>query len=176
MTSPYPNHLVKNVLLKDGTEIVIRPIRSGDAHIEQNFVKHLSEESRYFRFMHSITELTPSMLKRFTQIDYDQEMAFIAVTTEGCEEVEIGVSRYFMEADEATCEFAVVVADEWQGQGIATALMRTLMEVAKSRGLSEMHGEVLSNNRHMLNLMKRLGFRVKNHPEDSSLRLVSRNL
>ena len=87
---PYPSHLVTNWQLPDGTEITIRPIRPEDAEMEQEFVRDLSDEAKYFRFMNTLQELTQTMLVRFTQIDYDREMALIAVTEESGKEVEIG--------------------------------------------------------------------------------------
>ncbi|MCG8601185.1 MAG: GNAT family N-acetyltransferase [Verrucomicrobiales bacterium] len=176
MSSPYPGHLSKTVTLNNGVDVVLRPIRAEDAGIEQEFVRHLSDESRYFRFMHALKELSPGMLTRLTEIDYDREMAFIATRNEDGHEIEIGVARYIIEGESGNCEFAVVVDDEWQGQGVATALMQTLMEVAKARGLTKMTGEVLSGNKQMLSLMERLEFTVMKHPEDSSLRLVHRPL
>ena len=77
---PYPNDLVKRMQLPDGTDIVIRPIRPEDAEMEQEFVRNLSKESRYMRFMQALRELTPDMLVRLTQIDYDREVAFLALT------------------------------------------------------------------------------------------------
>src|SRR5690606_29180613 len=92
--SPYPMHLVSQAALRDGTPITIRPIRPEDAELEQDFVYRLSAESKYFRFMEQRRELTPSMLVRFTQIDYDREMALIATRDLYGEEQHIGVSRY----------------------------------------------------------------------------------
>jgi acetyltransferase len=173
---PYPVHLVKPVQLSDGTDIVIRPIRPEDAEIEQAFIRGLSPESRYFRFMSSISELSLEMLVRFTQIDYHNEMALIAVHTGDEGEEEIGVVRYMTNADKRTCEFALVVADHWQGKGIASLLMRNLIEVARDRGLEYMEGRVLSNNTRMLELMARLNFRATNDPEEPGIKLVTLRL
>ena len=110
---PYPAHLVTPFQLPDGTNIVVRPIRPEDASIEQEFVRKLSERAKYFRFMQTLDELTPSMLARFTQIDYDREMAIIAVISQADgTEVEVGVCRYVTNPDGKSCEFAIVVADE----------------------------------------------------------------
>mgnify|MGYP001824822288 CR=1 FL=1 len=174
---PYPSHLVTPVQLSDGTDIVIRPIRPEDAEIEQAFIRGLSSETRYFRFMSSISELSLEMLVRFTQIDYHNEMALIAVWTnpEGGEQ-EIGVARYMTNIDKRSCEFAIVIADEWQGKGIASLLMRNLIEVARDRGLEIMEGRVLSNNARMLDLMARLNFRISNDPDESGIKLVQLRL
>jgi acetyltransferase len=173
---PYPTQLVTQWQLPDGTDITIRPIRPEDADIEQEFVRNLSEESRYFRFMQNLHELTPTMLVRFTQIDYDREMALIAVTQQDGKEVEIGVTRYAINPDGESCEFALVIADEWQHRGIAHRLMSSLMAAARSRGLKVIQGEVLTSNHNMLKLMNKLGFSAILDDEDRTLTLVSRNL
>ncbi len=173
---PYPNHLVSQWQLSDGTNITIRPIRPEDAEIEHAFVKNLSEEAKYFRFMQSLNELTPEMLIRFTQIDYDREMAFIAATHIDEREVELGVARYTMNPDGLSCEFAIAIADEWQGRGFAHKLMGSLMDAARARGLQRMEGEVLSNNFGMLKLMGKLGFLAHVDPDDRNVTLVSKVL
>ncbi len=175
-TYPYPVHLVKYWQLPDGTDVTIRPIRPEDADIEQEFIRNLSDESRYFRFMQSLHELTPTMLVRFTQIDYDREMALVVVTEQDGKELELGVARYAINPDGESCEFALVVADQWQHRGIAQQLMTSLMDAARAKGLKVMQGEVLSSNHNMLKLMNKLGFTATLEQEDRTLTWVSRNL
>ena len=155
---PYPVHLQMRWQLADGTDIMIRPIRPEDAEIEQAFVRDLSPKAKYFRFMQALRELTPEMLVRFTQIDYDREMAFIAVLEQDGKELEVGVARYATNPDGESCEFALVVDDEWQHRGIGSRLMTTLMTTAKARGFKTMEGEILADNRDMLSLVDHLGF------------------
>lgn len=170
---PYPAHLVHNVQLKDGTDIVIRPIRPEDAESEAKFVRNLSTESKYFRFMNTFEELSQEMLVRLTQIDYHNEMALLAVSVEnGAESEQIGVARYATNVDKKSCEFALVVSDQWRGRGVARRLMKDLMEVARARGLETIEGEVLSNNRRMLELMTTLGFTIGPDPNDNSIKHV----
>lgn len=174
--SPYPAHLVSDWQLPDGTSIVIRPIRPEDADLEKTFVHGLSDEAKYFRFMETIQELTPAMLVRFTQIDYDQEMALMAVTEVAGQEIELGIARYAINPDGQTCEFALVVADQWQGKGVAHKLMSSLMDVARDRGLKRVEGEVMRANQSMLKLMARLGFEIKTSADDDSVKQVSKAL
>ena len=169
---PYPARLVKNVQLNDGTDIVIRPIRPEDAEIEAKFVRELSKESKYFRFMNSIHELSQEMLVRFTQIDYHNEMALIAVRQLDDREDQIGVVRYTTNPDKKSCEFALVVSDQWRGRGIAHILMRNLMEIARDRDLEIMEGQVLADNTRMLELMTLLNFEIEIDAEDPSIRHV----
>lgn len=173
---PYPTNWTTRSPLPHGVELTIRPIRPEDAEIEQAFVHQLSEQSKYFRFMYALSELTPEMLVRFTQIDYDREMAFVAIVEKDLNEVEIGVCRYTIEADGKTCEFAIVVADEWRQRGIAHKLMEQLIEYARYKGLETMRGDVLSGNREMITLAKSLGFVVSPDTDDSSLTKVVKRL
>ncbi len=173
---PYPTHMVSNWQLTDGTDVVIRPIRPEDAALSQDFVRHLSEESRYFRFMNSVHELSDAMLVRFTQIDYSREMALIAVLEEKDQDIELGVTRYAINPDGESCEFALVVADSMRGKGLGHKLLTTLMDAARANGLKFMEGEVLKNNTSMLKLMSRLGFSVETDPEDKDLKFVRKVL
>jgi len=173
---PYPIHLITDEQLNDGTDIIIRPIRPEDAEIEQAFIRGLSPESRYFRFMNSIHELSLEMLVRFTQIDYHNEMALVAINPAVDGEEEIGVARYLTNPDKKTCEFAIVVSDKWQGKGIARLLMQKLIEIARNRSLEVMEGQVLANNYRMLELMTSLNFKVSNDPTDNGIKVVRTNL
>ncbi|KAB7627581.1 GNAT family N-acetyltransferase [Alkalilimnicola sp. S0819] len=174
---PYPAQLQREITLSDGTLVTLRPIRPEDAEMKQAFVHALSPQSRFFRFMEHLAELSADMLVRFTQIDYDREMALVATTVdEQGEERQIGVSRYVTDPDGLSCEFALAVADDWQGKGIGTRLMKALMEQARSRGLQRIHGEVLTSNVRMLGLMRRLGFSSRRSAEDYTVSLVSRDL
>ncbi len=176
MATSYPSELVQALTLRDGTRVVVRPIRPEDRQIEQEFVQRLSDESRYFRFMSALRELNEAMLSRFTQIDYDREMALIAVVSENGLETEIGVARYVVNADGVSCEFAVAVADAWQHRGVGSILIRNLVEVARARGLQVMEGIVLAGNHKMLGLMNALGFSIRSEPGDAGAKHVAKQL
>ena len=109
-------------------------------------MRELSSETKHFRFMNSLQELDQQMLVRFTQIDYHNEMALIAVTPGDSGEEQIGVAHYATNLDKKSCEFALVVSDRWQSKGIAHHLMQNLVEIARDRGLETMQGQVLRNN------------------------------
>ena len=121
------------------------------------------------RFQSGLKSLTPAMLARFTQIDYDREMAFIAVREEGEAEREIAVARYITMPDGRTCEYAIVVADAWQGRGLGRLMMGRLIGVARDRGLEAMIGFVLARNDSMLRLVRRDGLRDHAGPRRSAL-------
>lgn len=182
---PYPSQHEQVWPLQGGGEYTVRPIHPDDANMLQAFVRQLSPESRYFRFVSSMQELPANMLSRFTLIDYDREMALVAVhrergvgadgqTTETARVV--GVSRYITNPDRASCEFSLVVADDFKGRGLGSRLMLSIMEFAREKGLTEIEGLVLANNPTMLKLMKGLGFHVKPFPEDADFKLVSQLL
>lgn len=174
---PYPTRMVKQVKLKDGTPVVIRPVRPEDAQMQQAFVRNLSEESRYNRYMSSIKQLSQTMLVRFTQLDYDREMALAVIreTGDGGEE-QLAVARFITDPDNEGCEFALEVADDWQGHGIGYLLMSDLFDAAREQGLKVMRGEVFASNKGMLKLMRKLGFSVEPHPEDQALTVVNKPL
>ena len=168
---PYPQHLTTHWTLPDGTDVTIRAIKPEDADLEVNFVRKLSAETKYFRFMNTMRELPPAMVVRLTQIDYDREMAFVATVTEDGQETEIGVCRYAVNPDGESCEFAVVVADDWQHRGLARRLMGVLIETARNRGLVYMNGVFLANNDRMLRFVQSLGFVLSSDPDDSTVKL-----
>ena len=182
---PYPARYEQVWPLRGGGEYTVRPIHPDDAQMLQEMMSHLSQESRYFRFISSMVELPPSMLARFTLIDYDREMALVAVFKERrsgangkVAETEriVGVSRYVTNPDQSSCEFALVVADDFSGKGLGSRLMLSIMDVAREKGLSEIEGLVLAQNPGMLKLMKSLGYTIKPFAEDPDFRLVTHTL
>jgi acetyltransferase len=173
---PYPGHLIHTWTVPDGKAITIRPIKPEDADLEVEFVRNLSAETKYFRFMNTLRELPPAMVARLTQIDYDREMAFVATIPQDDKEVEIGVCRYAVNPDGESCEFAIVVADEWQHRGLARKLMGVLIETARNKGLNYMNGVFLANNERMLKFVQGLGFVLSSDPEDNSVKLGVLNL
>jgi acetyltransferase len=173
---PYPAELETREKLADGTPFTLRPIRPEDAAIEMEFVDGLSPESRRMRFQSALRGLTPAMLARFTQIDYDREMAFIAVDERGGIEHEVGVARYMLLPDGRSSEFAIVVADAWQGRGLGHRMMQRLIAVARERGVEEMTGWVLAANTAMLDMVESLGFAIAAEPGDPLNRRVTLRL
>jgi acetyltransferase len=170
---PYPNSLTHEITTRDGFHCRFRAVRPEDADKLQQFVRALSSEARYYRFLSTMAELSPTLLARFTQIDYDREMAIVATINDGTpDERIIGVTRYLLNADAVTAEFALVVADDFHNRGIGSALMNTICDIARSRGIKAIIGQVLASNSDMLALMKRLGFVEDRDPDDGDLRRV----
>jgi acetyltransferase len=166
---PYPAELASDYVARDGTHVHVRPIRPDDALREQAFVAGLSEETRYFRFFHRMQQLTAAMLARFTQVDYDREMALVALVpdAQGIEGWSFaGVARYIESPDGESAEYAIVVGDAWQRHGIGGALMERLIAIARRKGLLRLEGTVLRENSRMLAFVERLGFRVEDDAGD----------
>jgi acetyltransferase len=174
---PYPAQLECVEHLRSGHTLHIRPIRPEDAALEIAFVDRMSERSRYMRFFNTIRGLTPAMLARLTQVDYDRELALIALSAEQGEAQQIvGVARFAANPDGESCEFAVALDDQWNGRGIATILMERLFEAARDGGYRRMTGCVLPENDAMLKLAARLNFTRGKDEDDPSLVKVMRSL
>ena len=166
---PYPFELEATIELRDGTQLQMRPIRPEDAELERRFVAGLSEQTRYYRFFYRLHELSPAMLARFTQVDYDRELALLALGPDKDapgKRVIVGIARSIANIDSESAEFAVVTADEWQGRGVASVLMKALIAHAKKKGLQRLVGTVLRANHNMVRFTQGLGFTIRDDPED----------
>jgi len=152
---PYPNDL-EQALTIAGESLLIRPIRPEDEVEFKTFVSESATQDIYFRFFHLIRELPHSQLARFTQIDYDREMAFIAVHRG---EILADV-RAVADPDNQSAEFAILVRSDWAGKGLGYALLSKLIAYCRARGTERLFGDVLANNRRMLELAATLGFRA----------------
>ena len=174
---PYPTQLEHVEHLRGGQTLRIRPIRPEDATLEIAFVDRMSERSKYMRFFNAVRELTPTMLARLTQVDYDREIALIALSAgkDGEEQI-VGVSRFAANSDGESCEFAVALDDQWNRRGVATILMERLIEAARDAGYKRMTGCVLPENNSMLKLAARLHFIRAKDEDDPSLVKVERSL
>ncbi|HEX9192650.1 MAG TPA: GNAT family N-acetyltransferase [Burkholderiales bacterium] len=172
----YPASLATSWPLGLAHSIAVRPIRPEDIDIEAEFARKLSRETRYNRFLGGGVGLTPEMLEKFTCVDFSRDMALIATVTLEGKETQIGVARYARLADGVTCEFAITIADAWQGCGIGRRLLEKLIESARAHGIRTLIGEVLASNTPMLRLARSQGFRIELHPEGGELRRVTLDL
>lgn len=167
------------VRLDDGRRVRLRPVVGADAPLLADFVRDLSPASRYRRFMVSLRELPASKLKSLTDFDPQRHVA-LAATPVGTRHTRprawVGVARCIADAEGDGCEFAITVADEWQGSGLGGALMRAVMAEARARGHRTMHGEVLASNRPMITLARQLGFTLQRQPGDAESLWVTRAL
>jgi len=167
---PYPKSLERPIRLSDGSDLLLRPIRPEDAEAEQRFVARLSGQTLYMRFHAPVRELALEQLIRFTQIDYDREMAFVAVDQGGDSEQIRAIGRYARLADGEHAEFAVTVEDSWQGRGLGRVMMEALERCARHRGVDELVGYVLKENESMRRLMLARGYVP--HPEEDDSHVI----
>ena len=135
--SPYPEKYTKAVLLKSGQVAHLRPIRPEDEPLEAQMFEYLSNQSLYFRFFGYVPHVTHDFLTRFTHIDYDREMAIIAEVEEAGVNKMIGVVRIIADAWGENAEFAIVVADPWQKQGLGSMMMDFILEIADEMGIKK---------------------------------------
>jgi acetyltransferase len=159
---------VREVEVKGG-RVQLRPIRPEDAEAEKRFISRLSPRTSYLRFHAPIRELTMERLVRYTQIDYDREMAFVAIDTADEQHEIRGISRYTCNPDGRTAEFGVIVEDAWQGRGLGHVLMQAIESTARVRGLAELIGLVLKDNDGMGQLMRRRGYVPHRDEEDPGI-------
>lgn len=170
-----PAYLWERRRLADGTDILIRPIRPEDDAIEFDFIRGLSRDSAYNRLL-SARRLTAREIRRLTRIDYDREMACVAVSGSGTQARLLGVARYVRDEAGRSAEFAVVVADAWQRKGIGTMLLQALQGHARAAGLANLHGITLASNLAMQNLGRKLGFAQRAEPGDATVRQIEKAL
>ncbi len=160
--------------LPDGSAATLRPIRAADMELERAFVRNLSPQSKFKRFLGELRELSPEQLYRFTHPDPDREAAYVVIRSTVGGEEQIGVGRYAVDAGGEICEFAITIADAWQGKGIGKRVMNALLRDARARGLRRIEGYVLATNARMLGFCRGFGFAVEASPGDPTVRIVQR--
>jgi acetyltransferase len=174
---PYPKELEETLTLPDGRRLQLRPVRPEDEPALHAAFAKLSPEEIFMRFFHHMKSLTHAAAARYTQIDYDREMALVLVSQPAAGETELyGVVRIVADPDRERAEFAIIVGMAMTGMGLGPLLMRRVIDYARSRGIKELFGEVLSENEAMLKLSRALGFSIRPMPGDAELMQVSLKL
>lgn len=164
---PYPTELEEGAWLKDQSHVLLRPIRPEDEPAHKQFVRQVSDEDRYKRFFADVGELGHEELARMTQIDYDREMAFVAVGQDGPFSQQIlGVVRAIASPDQSDAEFAILVRSDLKGLGLGKLMMEKIVRYARERGIGQLSGMTMPSNRGMIDLAKRLGFKIDIQLED----------
>ena len=169
--SPYPNQYESDLLLRDGTPVLLRPIKPEDETLVYRLLQSCSEQTIYFRYFHRIRKFTRDLIIRFTQNDYDREIALIALGQPPGPALMFGVCRLVMTPNREKGEFAILVGDPWQGKGLGATLMERIIEVARDCGVRYLYGDVLLENEPMLAMMKRLGFSFRKYLEEGTFRV-----
>lgn len=169
---PYPYQLEENVTLKNGEQCLFRPILPEDEPLLQQFISLVTKEDLYYRYFSEINEFTHEDLANMTQIDYDREMAFVAVRQQNGESEIIGVTRAISDPDNIDAEFAVLVRSDLKGLGLGRRLLEKLISYTSDHGLQRLNGITMPNNRGMVTLARKLGFDVDIQLEDGIVSLA----
>ncbi|MFC1859143.1 GNAT family N-acetyltransferase [Thermodesulfobacteriota bacterium] len=170
--SPYPNQYEEHIVNEAVGELFIRPIRPEDAPLLVEFFDSLSPRSVYLRFFTPLKQLPHHMLARFTQIDYDREIALVAIKETEAGEKMLGVARVITERNQKQAEFSVIVGDPWQGKGIGAELLRRCLSISEKFKVEKVRGIVLAENRQMIALGRKLGFEIARIPNENEYELT----
>jgi len=171
-TPPDPHGLESGARLRDGTAVRLRPVRPGDERLLQELAARMSPEDMRLRFFAPLHGLPQALAARLSHPDGEREMALLAE----CDGAALGVVRYAAEPDRRRAEFAIAVRSDWKGRGLGYLLMTRLIEIAAARGIGELVGEVLHENRRMLEMCRTFGFSLATDPDDAALVVVRKRL
>lgn len=164
--SPYPEKYVKQLRMKTGQEITLRPIRPEDEPLQREMLSNLSDSALHFRFFGSVPKITHELLARFTQIDYDREISIIAEAEVDGKKKMVGSCQLMADAWGESAEFSVVVSDDWQNQELGSELTDYALEIARERGIKTIYAVALKNNLKMVNMFEQRGFKITKEDMD----------
>jgi GNAT superfamily N-acetyltransferase len=156
--------------------VTIRPIHPADSVMEDKFVRNLSVETKHYRFLGGVKELSPAELQRLCDVDGRHSIAFVATVQENGRETEIGVSRYAECSSDRVGEMAVTIADAWQHKGLGELLVKRLIAFAKTHGVKQLYSVDLADNIPMRKLASELGMSVRRDPDDANQVIYSLTL
>lgn len=161
----YPAWLESTERLRDGTEVQLRPLRAEDEPLLEDLAAHMTPEDLRLRFFAGMHGLSHALAWRLSHIDYDRAMALVALK----DGVALGVARFHAEPDRSRAEFAIAVRSDWKGRGLGYLLMTRLIDVAREWRIGELVGQVLSENRRMLQMCREFGFSIRTDPNDARI-------
>lgn len=163
--SPYPSEYIKEITLNNGKKVILRPIKSEDELMEKEMFSNFSERTQRFRFFQLIRDISHEELIRYTQIDYDREIAIIAEIEDDNRKKMAGVVRLIADQYNETAEFAIVIADPWHNLGLGNIFTDYIHEIAKSRGIKKIYANVLNENHIMIHMFKKRNFKLSRDEE-----------
>ncbi|RJP17427.1 MAG: N-acetyltransferase [Candidatus Abyssobacteria bacterium SURF_5] len=173
MNSEYPEQYKRRVTLADGTEISLRPIKPTDEDLMIELFNSFSKETIYFRFFSTLKYMPKDQLEKMTHIDYEKQMAIVALVDEDGRERMVAVGRYTLEKDNPDeAEFAIVVQDSYQKRGIGTEVLRHLAHVAKLQGVRVIVGYIMNENVRMFGVLRKSGLIMSKHNWDRGVTRV----
>lgn len=170
--SPYPKEYVAKFKMKNGKEVLLRPIRPEDEPMEEEMFKSFSEKTQRFRFFQAVKDITHELLVRYTQIDYDREIAIIAELEDKGKKKMAGVVRLIADPYNETGEFAIVVADRWHNQGLGDKFTDFVLDIAKKRGIKKIYADFLKENFIMRHIFENKGFSITDQEDACHAELV----
>jgi acetyltransferase len=172
----YPADLIDVVRIKGGRRVLIRPVLPQDEGVTSAFFGDLPARARYDRFLAPVRDLPPELVKRFTNIDYASHLALLAEIFSAGSETVVAEARYARGDDPSVAEFAVSVAADWQGRGLASLLLAKLLDRAAGAGIERVVGETLATNAAMLHLARKAGFTARPSPDVRGVVLLEKVL
>jgi acetyltransferase len=164
---PYPQEWERYLTLRDGTQVLVRPIRPQDEHLYGPFFEHVTAEDLRLRFFAPVKDFGHAYVARFTQIDYARAMAFIAIET--ASDSMLGVVRLHADANYTIGEYAILVRSDLKGHGLGWLLMQQIIDYARAEGLKTIEGQVLRENATMLTMCREFGFAITPDPDDADI-------
>ncbi|MGH6917024.1 MAG: GNAT family N-acetyltransferase [Geminicoccaceae bacterium] len=170
----YPIEEERRVVLKNGQAVLLRPARASDAKSLQGLFYDLPEDDVYTRFFQRLKSLTRHEAERFCNVNYDTEVAFLAVVGDREDETVVGSACYFVNPSTNMAEVAYMIVPQWQSTGLGAALQQRLIEYARSRGLLGFTAEILASNAKMITLAKRACDHVSIHRDGDTLEVTMR--
>jgi acetyltransferase len=174
---PYPKEYEKSLVLPDGQQFLIRPVRPEDEPAFQTLFTTLTQEEIRLRFFHAMRYLSHNMAARLTQIDYDREMALVLCDPAGHKDKTLyGMVRITADPDNERAEFDILIHHDMTGLGLGPMLLRRIIDCARQRGIREIFGEVLAENDPMLKLCNAFGFKKRSDPDDPGVMIVTLTL
>ncbi|MEW6200309.1 MAG: GNAT family N-acetyltransferase [Planctomycetota bacterium] len=172
--APYPAQYEETVKLRDDVEVFIRPIRPDDEPLMREMFYDFSEQTKYLRYHAAIKAMPHNKLQVFCTVDYETEMALIALAGKPGEEQVVGVGRYMTDAEQGSAEVAFTVRDDWQRRGLGTHFFKRLVHIASEKGIQVFHAYVLVENSGMLKIFHRSGLVVESMNEGDVVRVTMR--
>jgi acetyltransferase len=159
--SPYPKKYETQWKLRNGQEVLLRPIKPEDEPMWLEMFQSFSEESIRYRFFQLLKDTPHEVRVRYCNIDYDRDIAIVAELSEENRRRILGVGRLSIEPDGKSGELAFIIVDQWQGQGLGTKMVDYVLEIAKDMGVETVYAIMLPDNRRALNLTKKMGFKLE---------------
>lgn len=156
----FPKQYEKVEKMRDGTKVLLRPMKHTDDKLWVELYNSLSAMSKYYRFFTSHRQPTPEMINQYVHIDYVNNFAIVAILTEQGKERMLGVARYVLDPPPDSAELAVAIADDWQGKGLGTKMLMHLLQIMIRRKIKRVHGDIFLENRKMMQLMHESGFKL----------------